>query len=264
MVRRREAGAVPSGVRPLILFDLDDTLYDRSYVTREVLRTLGRREPTLRRRPLSELAAEYARLLEETHLNVLRGRTDARRAREERYARLLAYARGTPAADDLRRARHLAEIAGHASGRFFRAVPGATQLVRRLAAVASVGVLTNQYRDEQVPKLGRLGITDAVAVLACLDDTLAVKPDPAAFRWAMAAAGVGPESTVMVGDSWATDVLGANAAGIAAFWLDRDDRPVPDPQVSVTRLRSFLPVGPTSERLLRAVRADRRRRPNGS
>jgi FMN phosphatase YigB (HAD superfamily) len=61
------------------------------------------------------------------------------------------------------------------------------------------------------------------------------KPSPAFFQKAAEAAGVAPERTLMVGDSYRADVRGAWAAGMDAVWLDRtegisitpDDEPVP-------------------------------------
>jgi HAD superfamily hydrolase (TIGR01509 family) len=61
------------------------------------------------------------------------------------------------------------------------------------------------------------------------------KPSPAFFQKAAEAAGVAPEQTLMVGDSYRADVRGAWAAGMDAVWLDRtegisitpDDEPVP-------------------------------------
>jgi putative hydrolase of the HAD superfamily len=50
------------------------------------------------------------------------------------------------------------------------------------------------------------------------------KPDPAIFRFALDALGVGPEALLHVGDSSAADVAGATAAGIAALHLDPLDR----------------------------------------
>ena len=247
-----------------MLFDLDDTLYDRSYVTRGILRELRLAEPALRRRGLGELTAEYGRLLEETHREVLAGRTDADGARIERYRRLLAFSRGAEAPSDDRRAARLAAQASHVSPALFRPVPGAVALVRALARRATVAIVTNQYRAEQVPKLERLGITPYVRLLACMDETGAAKPDPRAFRWALSELDVGPESAVMVGDSWETDILGARAAGIAAVWLNRSGRTAPPNAGAVITLRSLRPTGPTMLRLLSAVPGPAAASPNGS
>lgn len=70
----------------------------------------------------------------------------------------------------------------------------------------------------------------AVADSACVGVT---KPDPALFRHALDALGVAPTEALMVGDSWARDVVGASGAGMRAAWLapaaheaEREDVPV--------------------------------------
>jgi HAD superfamily hydrolase (TIGR01549 family) len=49
-----------------------------------------------------------------------------------------------------------------------------------------------------------------------------VKPDPSIFLAALERLGVGPEETVMVGDTLADDIEGARAVGIRAILIDRE------------------------------------------
>ena len=47
------------------------------------------------------------------------------------------------------------------------------------------------------------------------------KPDPAIFRFALDKLGIGAANTWHVGDSLASAVAGAKAAGLTAVWLNR-------------------------------------------
>jgi FMN phosphatase YigB (HAD superfamily) len=58
------------------------------------------------------------------------------------------------------------------------------------------------------------------------------KPDPRIFGIALDRLGQRPESTVMVGDAWGTDIVGAHAAGLHAVWFNRFGAPSPDPSVA--------------------------------
>ena len=49
------------------------------------------------------------------------------------------------------------------------------------------------------------------------------------------------ETTVVIGDSWALDVLGAHHAGIRSIWLNRGQEPCPDARLS-TELSAFEPL----------------------
>ena len=51
-----------------------------------------------------------------------------------------------------------------------------------------------------------------------------IKPHESIFRAALELLGVSAEETVMVGDSIEDDIEGANACGIEAFLIDREDR----------------------------------------
>ncbi len=53
----------------------------------------------------------------------------------------------------------------------------------------------------------------------------AAKPAPEIFFRALAPLRVRPEQAVHVGDSWREDVLGAQAAGMRALWIDRSQPP---------------------------------------
>ena len=54
------------------------------------------------------------------------------------------------------------------------------------------------------------------------------KPSPEAFHIVLAALKVNPGHTVMIGNSWDNDVMGANRSGMHAIWLN-------NPSVSVRR-----------------------------
>jgi len=70
--------------------------------------------------------------------------------------------------------------------------------------------------------LAAAGIRDRFEVV--LDSALVgvEKPDPAIFRAALAALGVGPEDALYVGDLYDVDVVGARAAGMEAMLLVPD------------------------------------------
>ncbi len=90
---------------------------------------------------------------------------------------------------------------------------------RRLrAAGLPIAVHTNDDRALTQATLEQLGVAGEVAVMACGDDELAPKPDPAGLRWIAAELGTTPERLVFVGDS-AADMLAARNAGAAAVGL---------------------------------------------
>jgi phosphoglycolate phosphatase-like HAD superfamily hydrolase len=66
--------------------------------------------------------------------------------------------------------------------------------------------------------LSQMGVGGMVALLACGDDELPPKPDPAGLRWIAAELETTPGRLAVVGDS-ANDMLYARNAGAAAIGL---------------------------------------------
>jgi putative hydrolase of the HAD superfamily len=91
-------------------------------------------------------------------------------------------------------------------------------LSRLQAAGLRLGIVSNS--DGRVEEaLSAAGLRDLFDVV--IDSRLVgvEKPDPAIFRAALDALGVGPEEALYVGDLYEVDVVGARAAGIEAVLL---------------------------------------------
>jgi HAD superfamily hydrolase (TIGR01549 family) len=210
----RRTGTFPKAV----LFDLDDTLFDHALTCRAALRSLRAVHPFLGSRSLREVAREYGNLLGATHTEVALGRRTTGSARTERFLRLAEWL-GHPISRRL-----AAELSEQYRRRYLeirRPVSGAPEFVRRLVGRTTIAVVTNHTTPEQSEKLVFLGIDRAVDALVTSGDVGAQKPDPAIFRCALRRIGVAAEDTVMIGDVWATDVVGARRAGVRPIWFNR-------------------------------------------
>lgn len=98
------------------------------------------------------------------------------------------------------------------------AVPGARQLVNRVAETHPTAILTNGDDDLQRRKADALGFTDAVDEIVVSTEAGASKPDGAIFE--TAARRLGAETFVHIGDDRSADVGGALAAGWEAVHVD--------------------------------------------
>jgi HAD superfamily hydrolase (TIGR01509 family) len=147
------------------------------------------------------------------------GRTDRDRARV--YLEALFTGAGVPAArmDEVARTLQRLHQDWHLWCRTLPGTPEARDRLRR--AGLRLGVVSNS--DGRVEEaLAAAGIRDRFDVV--LDSALVgvEKPDPAIFRAALAALGVGPEHALYVGDLYDVDVVGARAAGMEAMLLVPD------------------------------------------
>ncbi len=98
-------------------------------------------------------------------------------------------------------------------------IDGAAELVRSLQGHRRIGLLTNGPADIQRLKFESTGLADCFDAVVISGEVGMGKPDPAVFAYALEQLGTTAQTTVMVGDSWGRDVLGALGAGMAAVWV---------------------------------------------
>ena len=233
----RRATAPPPPLPALVLFDMDDTIFDHSLTCRAALVRLRRLHPFLRRTPLDAQWQSYGELLGAAHRSVLLGQRSADDARRERFVRIAARAGRT--IDDAE-AERLSRTYRAFYQQLGRPVPGAPAAVRRWHRRARVAIVTNNTLEEQQAKLRFLGIAGAVDHLIASGEVGVAKPDPRIFRTALERAGVEPTDAVMVGDSWSSDVVGARRSGIRPVWFNRFRIPRPE-TTPVPEFRRFSP-----------------------
>ena len=210
----------------LVLFDMDDTLFDHALTSQEALRALRRREPSLVRKPLAELWRAYSRLLEEAHPAVVAGEISVDESRILRFQRLIEFCGGTATRA---KGRELSLQYRGLYRKLRRPVPGAHRLLERVHPRAIVGVVSNNRVAEQEEKVAFLQFGPLIDFMVISEGAGVAKPDPKIFEMALFRASVPPENSVMIGDSWENDVLGARAAGIRAVWFNRFGAPAPEP-----------------------------------
>lgn len=124
--------------------------------------------------------------------------------------------------------------------------PGAREAVTALAEDHALGMITNGPRTHQRQKLEAVGLEDAFEVEVYAGYDTQAKPAAEPFERALAELGVGAERAVYVGNSHATDVAGARAAGVRAVWTpgeqgaDSDSGSAPDPDSDLDPAPDFV------------------------
>ncbi len=196
----------------LILFDLDDTLWDAPPVLQAAENALQAwltaHAPRLED-PTLQIRAQRQRLLAEEpglehRISELRRRALQRSLLEAGYGAAPAARLAEDAFEHFLAARQQVAL-----------YPEAHPTLARLAERFTLGVLTNGNADVR-----RIGIADYFR-FACSAEQLGVgKPDPRAFRAALARAGVAAEQAVHIGDHPRDDIAGALGAGLRAVWVN--------------------------------------------
>lgn len=101
------------------------------------------------------------------------------------------------------------------------------------------------------PKVNELGLAGYIDAFVSSADVGVAKPNPGPFLRALAEINVDPQDALFVGDTAATDMAGARAAGMRAVLLERTDRARDRAGFLVverlTALNELLGEGPAAE-----------------
>ena len=221
--------------RKTVLFDLDETLFDHSYSVAHSMELLRRDHECLQTKPLEEILAEHRRLLEEMHIDVLAGRLHPDQARILRMRGIFRFCQAD-VSDEL--ALEVAALHRQRYREVQRAIPGAVDLLKALKDVALIGIVTNNFLEEQRAKLDICGLTAFVDVMVTSEECGFAKPAPEIFQIALDQLRCSAHDAVMIGDSWEVDIIGARNAGIRPIWFNRFGLKQPQGE-NVQELRSL-------------------------
>lgn len=103
-------------------------------------------------------------------------------------------------------------------------IAGAMEAVAAAKKKYRVYAATNGLSSLQRPRLAAFGL-DGIFVS---EELGAIKPSPAFFLRILETLGAAPAECLMVGDSLASDIAGAQAVGIPCVYYDPQGRPAPD------------------------------------
>lgn len=97
--------------------------------------------------------------------------------------------------------------------------PGGEEALKQLAANYRLGMVTNGIPDVQRTKINNTGIERYFDAIVISGELAIGKPEPAIYQHALDLLNAKPAETIMVGDSFPRDVLGAQEFGLRAVWI---------------------------------------------
>ena len=217
-----------------IIFDIDDTLYNRSDLilrsARDVLRSCAAGEAVLPDPAVcggSSVAAEdcfmkiFHACSEENFPRIMAGQITPWQSNVERFVNTLRQLGitveekdGAAFADRYEWLQNHLTLSGQLE-----------YMMERLAACSGIllGVITNGTSDRQRKKYRMLGLDRYMdpGMVIVSGEVGASKPDSAIFRTAQERFGLEPDDLWMIGDSVSADIHGAKACGWHTLWLRR-------------------------------------------
>ncbi len=126
----------------------------------------------------------------------------------------------------------------------FTPLPGTEKTIKTLLKKKiPLGILSNGWEELQKAKAQAIGFPGAVITS---QEIGAWKPDPRSFHLALEKCDFFLSTTLFVGDSPEMDIAGAKRSGMAAGWLNPENKPFPvkglDPDFILNSLMDLLQI----------------------
>ncbi len=102
-------------------------------------------------------------------------------------------------------------------------IPGALEILKYLEGKYTMHIITNGFKEIQGIKMDGSGLTPFFVNNINSEDVGVRKPNPKIFHYAFELAGTSAEESLMIGDDWDADILGAKGVGMDQVFLKFDD-----------------------------------------
>ncbi|MDH6535080.1 noncanonical pyrimidine nucleotidase, YjjG family [Parabacteroides sp. 52] len=106
-----------------------------------------------------------------------------------------------------------------------RLVPGAIELLEYLRPSYHLFILSNGFREVQFKKLKNAGLSPYIERMILSEDAGIQKPHKEIFDFALKNTNSRRNESLMIGDSWEADIVGAYHSGIDQIWLNPQEIP---------------------------------------
>ena len=200
-----------------VLFDIDDTLFDRNGAQRLVLEVIVKRLPGIfQNLEMEQITAAFI----ESDLITIRKFNAGAPSEGLRDIRSRLFLQTLGIRED--HANTITDMYVREYPTVNAPMPGARGTVIELGKKYMTGAVSNGFPDVQYTKLETIGLRRELACIVLSEELGIRKPDPGIFRHAASLLKVKPGECLYVGDSFANDIIGAINSGILACWFNRE------------------------------------------
>lgn len=85
-------------------------------------------------------------------------------------------------------------------------------------------IITNGFKEVQFIKLENSGLIDFFDVILCSEEVGKTKPNPEVFQFALDKANASKKESLMIGDDYHADIIGAEKFGIQSILFDPENK----------------------------------------
>lgn len=120
---------------------------------------------------------------------------------------------------------------------------GAEMILNYLTEKYILHIITNGFEEVQLLKLKNSGIKKHFSTVTTSEEVGVKKPNPMIFSSALKKANVNASNSIMIGDTFEADILGAEAAGMKTLFYNHRKSKIPTCNrmiYSLEEIRNFL------------------------
>lgn len=113
---------------------------------------------------------------------------------------------------------------------------GAHEILEHLSVNYKLHIITNGFNEVQYEKIKNSGLTKYFDKIITSEAAGVKKPNPVIFEYALTLTKAISAESVMIGDNWEADIMGAKDAGFDVIFCNFNAQPVSENIKSVTNL----------------------------
>ncbi|WP_109299504.1 YjjG family noncanonical pyrimidine nucleotidase [Aquimarina sp. AU474] len=118
-------------------------------------------------------------------------------------------------------------------------IEGAKDLLEYLKPKYEMHIITNGFREVQQNKLSNSEIKEYFKTITNSEEVGVKKPNPIIFEHAMKVSGAETGNSIMIGDNYEADILGAEALGLRTICFNYHNEKLPLRNVQVSQLKNI-------------------------
>lgn len=113
---------------------------------------------------------------------------------------------------------------------------GAHEILEHLYVNYKLHIITNGFNEVQSKKMKNSGLSKYFDKIITSEDTGVKKPNRVIFEYALALTNAVSAESIMIGDNWEADIMGAKDAGLDVIFCNFNEQPVSENIKSVNHL----------------------------
>ena len=113
---------------------------------------------------------------------------------------------------------------------------GTREILNYLQPKYKLHIITNGFSEVQHRKIKNSNISDYFHEIITSERAGAKKPDPKIFKYALETTGAIPKESLMIGDNWEADIMGAKNLKLSVIYCNFDREPVSEGIYSIPDL----------------------------